>query len=137
MKRLNTDQKNYIRDMAFAIIFAIICIIIYFAKMPEHAIQDYADSINGVSPYCFKTEQLLSEHFEKHRDEFTYQTMQEYEQGAVAVIENPNALHKTELEDGDDVYYLEETNEFVIVSPDSYIRTYFKPEDGIDYFQRQ
>ena len=37
----------------------------------------------------------------------------------------------------DNVYYLESTNEFVIVSTDGYIRTYFKPNDGIDYFNRQ
>ena len=31
----------------------------------------------------------------------------------------------------------ESTNEFVIVSTDGYIRTYFKPSDGIEYFKRQ
>ena len=31
----------------------------------------------------------------------------------------------------------EETNEFVVVSTDGYIRTYFNPSDGIDYFNRQ
>ena len=40
-------------------------------------------------------------------------------------------------EDGDYIYYLESTNEFVVVSTDGYIRTYFKPTDGIDYFNRQ
>ncbi len=40
-------------------------------------------------------------------------------------------------EDGDDVYYLESTNEFVIVSTDGYIRTYFYPSNGKDYFDRQ
>ena len=42
--------------------------------------------------------------------------------------------YNTNLEDGDDVYYIEETNEFVIVSTDGYIRTYFYPRDGIEYF---
>ena len=61
-------------------------------------------------------------------------TPEEYAEGANKVINNKNSLHKTEAEDGDDVYYLEETNEFVIVSTDGYIRTYFKPTQGIDYF---
>ena len=39
--------------------------------------------------------------------------------------------------DGDDVYYLEEKNGFVIVSVDGYIRTFFYPDDGLDYFNRQ
>lgn len=54
-----------------------------------------------------------------------------------AVVLNADSLHKLEEEDGDDVYYLEKTNEFVIVSTDGYIRTYFYPSDGIDYFNRQ
>ena len=53
------------------------------------------------------------------------------------VINNPDALYKTEAEDGDGVYYLEATNEFVILSTDGYIRTYFRPNGGIDYFNRQ
>ena len=53
------------------------------------------------------------------------------------MIAASEVLHKIEAEDGDDVYYLESTNEFVIVSTDGYIRTYFKPEDGIEYYNRQ
>ena len=40
-------------------------------------------------------------------------------------------------EDGDDVYYKENTNEFVVVSTDGYIRTYFNPDSGKKYFDRQ
>jgi len=85
----------------------------------------------------FRNENYLVEHFEKHGKEFSYTTKEEYLAGANKVISSSNVLHKTEAEDGDDVYYLEETNEFVIVSTDGYIRTYFKPEDGIDYYNRQ
>ena len=60
-----------------------------------------------------------------------------YEQAAAAVVANPLALHKLEAEDNDDVYYLESTNEFVIVSTDGYIRTYFKPDKGKAYFDQQ
>ena len=60
-----------------------------------------------------------------------------YEKAANDVIFNEKTLHKTEKEDGDSVYYLEETNEFVIVSTNGYIRTYFLPDDGIGYFNRQ
>lgn len=85
----------------------------------------------------FRTEDYASEHFEKHRDEFDYQTVEQYIAAANQVISSPHALHKIEQEDGDDVYYLAATNELVIVSTDGYIRTYFKPEDGIDYYQRK
>lgn len=51
------------------------------------------------------------------------------------VIQNPSALHKLEAEDGDDVYYVESTREFVVVSTDGYIRTYFLAD--LDYYDRQ
>lgn len=87
--------------------------------------------------YTFRNESTLESHFEKHGSEFDYNNANEYQDGANAVILNPASLHKLEKEDGDDVYYLEGTNEFVIVSADGYIRTYFKPADGKAYYDRQ
>jgi len=87
--------------------------------------------------YTFRSEESRSEHYEKHGKEMGYASAEEYEAAASAVVTNPNALHKLEAEDGDDVYYLEETNEFVIVSTTGYIRTYFLPDRGIDYFNEQ
>lgn len=87
--------------------------------------------------YTFRNDNTLRQHFEKHGGEFGYASEQEYVEGANSVIISADALHKTEAEDGDDVYYLEESNEFVVVSTDGYIRTYFKPTRGIDYFYAQ
>lgn len=61
----------------------------------------------------------------------------DYRKAASDVVNDPAALHKTEKEDGDDVYYIEETNEFVVVSKDGYLRTYFNPARGKDYFDKQ
>lgn len=87
--------------------------------------------------YEFRKDEYLQQHFEKHGAEFPYDTAEEYLAGANRVVQSPDALHKTEAEDGDDVYYLEASNEFVIVSKDGYLRTYFKPSAGIDYYNRQ
>jgi pyocin large subunit-like protein len=91
--------------------------------------------------YHFRSKKLLNEHFEKHgqefADDFDYRTAKEYEKGASDVINNSEALHKTEAEDGDGVYYIEATNEFVILSTDGYIRTYFRPNGGKSYYDRQ
>ncbi len=87
--------------------------------------------------YTFRREEYLTEHFEKHGAEFNYATKEEYEAGANRVIASEDALYKTEAEDGDHIYYLEATNEIVFVSTDGYIRTYFRPRDGIEYFNRQ
>ena len=85
----------------------------------------------------FRSDKLLEQHFQKHGIEMGFSTPEEYEKAAAAVVAAPGVLHKTEAEDGDDVYYIEETNEFVIVSTDGYIRTYFYPSKGIEYFNRQ
>ncbi len=85
--------------------------------------------------YQFRKARYLTEHFQKHGEEFPYDTEEDYLQGANNVIKNPDALHKLEAEDGDDVYYVEDTSEFVVVSTDGYIRTYFKAT--LDYYNRQ
>ena len=87
--------------------------------------------------YRFRSKKLLNQHYEKHGIEMGFASAADYEAAASAVIQNPNALYKTEKEDGDGVYYVEETNEFAILSTDGYIRTYFNPSGGVDYFNRQ
>ncbi len=87
--------------------------------------------------YTFRNDGLLESHYEKHGEEMGFASPEEYEAAANRVIDDEDVLHKVEAEDGDDVYYLERTNEFVVVSTDGYIRTYFYPNDGIDYFNRQ
>lgn len=85
----------------------------------------------------FRSEQLLQEHFEKHGREMGYSSPDEYLAGANAAIHHSDVLHKTQKEDGDDVYFVESTNDFVVVSTDGYIRTYFRPENGIAYYNSQ
>ena len=87
--------------------------------------------------YTFRKKSNLESHYEKHGIEMGFENAEEYLAAANKVLTNPDTLHKIEAEDGDDVYYLEETNEFVVVSTDGYIRTYFNPSGGIDYFNRQ
>ena len=87
--------------------------------------------------YTFRNSRLLNEHYEKHGIEMGFASAAEYEAAASAVINNPAALSKTEKDDGDYVYYVEATNEFVILSKDDYIRTYFLPSAGKAYYDRQ
>lgn len=85
----------------------------------------------------FRNETLWEDHFEKHGSEFGYKSKEEYLKGANEVINSSTSKHKTEAEDGDEIYYDEEKNEIVFVSTDGYIRTYFKPNDGLNYYNRQ
>lgn len=92
---------------------------------------------NNTRTYKFRNQKLLNSHYEKHGKDMGFVSAKEYEKAASAVVTNPQALHKTEAEDGDDIYYVESTNEFVVVSTDGYIRTYFNPDAGIAYYNRQ
>ncbi|MDE6035509.1 MAG: hypothetical protein K2G36_06325 [Ruminococcus sp.] len=107
------------------------------SESPEEIFSDNSSYVE----YHFRNNKLLTEHFDKHGSEFEtdfdYLTPEDYEHGASDVINNPEALFKYEAEDGDGVYYIEASNEFVILSTDGYIRTYFRPTRGIDYFNKQ
>lgn len=96
-----------------------------------------SESAPSVPALRFRNQKLLNQHYEKHGIEMGFSSAEEYEKAAAAVVAHPDVLHKIEAEDGDDVYYVESTNEFVIVSTDGYLRTYFNPDRGIDYFNRQ
>lgn len=94
-----------------------------------------AFTVESASYLTFRTEDKLQQHFEKHGQEAGCATAEEYLAAANAVVANPAALHKLQAEDGDDLYFLESTGEFVVVSPAGYIRTYYLTDR--DYFERQ
>ena len=52
----------------------------------------------------FRSEKLLNEHYEKHGIEMGFSSADEYEDAAEDVVENEDALHKIEAEDGIDYY---------------------------------
>lgn len=83
----------------------------------------------------FRSNARLQDHFEKHGDEVGCATAEEYLAQANAVVADPATRHKTQREDGDDVYFLDRTGEFVVVSPEGFIRTYFITDVG--YFNSQ
>ena len=106
-------------------------------KNASEVTEEASTEIEDDRPLTFRNSYRLDEHYEKHGIDMGFASAAEYEAAAKKVVLNPDSLHKIEAEDGDDVYYLEETNEFVIVSTDGYIRTYFNPSGGIDYYNRQ
>ena len=105
-------------------------------EQPEQTTVETEGSGSAVY-YTFRNDSLLDSHYEKHGIEMGFDSAEAYEAAANAVIADENALHKQEVEDGDDIYYLEDTNEFVVVSGDGYIRTYFEPSSGMAYYERQ
>lgn len=121
---------------------AALAILIVAALMGKPLFQDSgskepAKEQSAISNYTFRSEEQYISHYEKHGVEMGFASAEEYLAAANQVISSPDALHKLEAEDNDHIYYLEETNEFVVLSQDGYIRTYFLPNAGIDYFNRQ
>ncbi|MBR6337787.1 MAG: hypothetical protein IKR76_08660 [Ruminococcus sp.] len=89
--------------------------------------------------YTFRTKKQYDGHYEKHGKEFGDITKEQYLQKANDLINNTSdtVLHKTEAEDGDYIFYDTVNNEILFLSTDGYIRTYFKPNKGIEYYNKQ
>ena len=109
------------------------------ADIPEESEAYLSETEKAVQKYYFRSEKLFDSHYEKHGAEFGDITQDEYLDLANELInaEGENILHKTEKADGDFLYYDTETNEFLVLSTDGYIRTFFKPSAGLDYWERQ
>ncbi|MFV0519467.1 MAG: zinc-ribbon domain containing protein [Lachnospirales bacterium] len=136
-----TSSKKTGKNSLIAVVIMIIGALLFGDNLlPEESnstIKNNPSIENNTTSYSFKDSSTLDSHFEKHKDEFGYTSIDDYVNGANVVINSEDSLHKTEAEDGDSIFYLEESNEIVFISSDGYIRTYFKPTDGIDYFNRQ
>ena len=128
------DKKLIILIAAMAVVLLALLVLNITPNVGE---EQPTTSNSNYEEYTFKNNYRLEDNFEKHGKEMGFKDAESYEDAASDVVNNPEALHKTEKEDGDDVYYVEKTNEFVVVSPDGYIRTYFNPDDGINYYNRQ
>ena len=132
-KERRKRRKNALRQVpvtTLILLIALTFVYISFVRVTENPNSSIQKAV------LFQSDEKLKEHYEKHGKAMGFASAEEYLAAANAVILNEEALHKTQ-KDGDDVYYLEETNDFVVVSPQGYLRTYFRPEDGIKYYRRQ
>ena len=87
-------------------------------------------------PYTFANNNLLAQHYQKPGIDMGFQSAASYQKAAGKVIENKDSLHKQSADD-DTLYFLEYTGEFVVVSKWGFIRTYFIPNDGKYYYDKQ
>ena len=159
-----TSKSKYLK-VILGIVAILISVVLGFTKLPALIgnNSDYDDSSASTTVYTFsgygtssaiidETEEyvywsenenlltfrnanLLMSHYQKHGAEVGASSPDEYQRKAAAVVSSENVLHKTESEDGDYVYFNPSTGEFVIVSTDGYIRTYYIAD--MDYFERQ
>ena len=97
------------------------------------------DGTKEYKQYKFRSKKLYNDHYEKHGSEFGSITKEEYLKLANDLLnsDSETVLHKTEKEDGDDVYFDTATGYFLVLSKDGYIRTFFIPQKGIEYYNKQ
>jgi filamentous hemagglutinin len=78
-------------------------------------------------------------HWEKHGREFPeFRSAQDYEQGALNFVNHPppGTLTKARA-NGDTLYYDPATNTFAVKDREGEPRTFFRPESGRAYWDRQ
>jgi pyocin large subunit-like protein len=83
--------------------------------------------------------QNAQEHWQKHGDEFPeFRSAREYEDGALRFVTNPPPGTLTKANDrGDTLYYDPATNTFAVKDRRGEPRTFFRPDDGRAYWDRQ
>lgn len=87
----------------------------------------------------FASEQVFQKHYDKHQHEFGEISMQEYLELANTLADAPVSDDVVQLvrSDGSISKYCFSTNEFVVVTADGKIRTYFKPADKEAYWDEE
>ncbi|WP_294795034.1 minor capsid protein [uncultured Fenollaria sp.] len=93
----------------------------------------------NINEINFKNNKLLESHFNKHKVEFeNCKTSNDYLKLVNDFYKNENkdeVLGLTFL-DGESVKYNIKTNEFMAISNNGKVKTYFKPKGGKDYYER-
>jgi len=75
-------------------------------------------------------------HFEKHAAEFGYRTPVEYLRGARDLV-GRDGIQTFTRTNGDKLFYDAARNEFAVMKPDGVLRTYFRPQNGSEYWRIQ
>ncbi|MEO0478845.1 MAG: hypothetical protein AAF196_05140 [Planctomycetota bacterium] len=100
---------------------------------------DGAQAPSSTSPVGFTSERSWRSHFEKHGTEFGSIDADEYLERAKALRDAPLSDDVLEIRRRDGVVtrFDRRTGAFVAFHADKSIRTFFRPNDGENYFRRQ
>ena len=84
--------------------------------------------------YTFSSIDIRDELYESFGTDRGFSYAEKYEHGASSVINDSDAIMKIERESADRIYYVEATNELVVLSYDGFIKGYYCPKEGKEYF---
>ncbi|HEX3809155.1 MAG TPA: hypothetical protein VHW02_05585 [Rhizomicrobium sp.] len=84
-------------------------------------------------------EQNAEHHWQKHGNEFPeFHNATEYESGALAFVRNPPPGTLTKhRSNGDTLFYNPQSNTFAVSARNGVPRTFFRPDNGMNYWNRQ
>lgn len=132
-------KKGFIKTFVITLL-AVLIIGLFVSPLFQRNSRDmevYIPVARNVEGLNFATQERLNEHFNKHASEFGYRNPDEYLQGARKLISAGQEVLTHSRSDGDKLFYDPGKNEFAVLSARGYIRTYFKPNSGYQYWQRQ
>lgn len=78
----------------------------------------------------------LEHHFQKHGAEMGFTNKEDYLRAAQDLVRGGPGV-ETLRRGGDTLFYKDSTNEFAVLSDRNVIRTYFRPDNGRRYWERQ
>src|SRR3989344_4725992 len=86
----------------------------------------------------FASDKLSESHFKDHGAEFGFTSEKEYSQAAQKLIDSKTGkgIEGYTRPNGDVVRYDTKTNSYAVKTKDGVIKTYFKPTEGYNYYQR-
>lgn len=115
----------------------------------KSTMQDFLNRTSGVAKsvqggtikkkVAFQSKEALEKHFKKHQSEFGDITPDEYIRKANKLASMPISedVERLTRSDGSVSTYRYSTNEFLVVTKDNEIRTYFKPVDKEAYWREE
>jgi pyocin large subunit-like protein len=97
------------------------------------------NSGNGEPEKCGFSDATRRQHFDKHGREYGAKSESEYEKMAIAFRDRPAGKSTRQFVSGDGFKfkYEESGNDFLITKPTGEIVTFYKPTDGLAYWERQ
>jgi pyocin large subunit-like protein len=104
-----------------------------------HSAQRTAQDAPHNTAIGFRSADRLAEHYAKHGREFGTISQAEYLRRAQALRDAPLSDSVLEIRRADGVVsrFDRATGSFIAFDPDGTIRTFFRPNDGENYFRRQ
>lgn len=93
----------------------------------------------GIIEVRFETPEKMQKHYDKHIDKYGNISISEYIALANELVnaKDTDGIERIVRSDESTAIYRFSTNDFLVITKDGYIRTFFKPDDGEEYWREE